>query len=199
MTAPPPPAPRADATEDGSAPGEDRALAEAWVTRRDEAAFRLLYRRHTPVVWPLVLRLVAGDEEAAREAVQETWIRVAEGVGSFRWESALRTWIVAIALNCAREAVREERRGRGIATGATGGPAASPGGRSPGAGAIDLARAIDALPDGYRTVLLLHDLEGYTHEEIAGMLGIEPGTSKSQLHRARRRAREILDGEGGDR
>lgn len=175
---------------------EDRDLAEAWITRRDEAAFRLLYRRHTPVVWPLVLRLVAGDEEAAREAVQETWIRVAEGVSTFRWESALRTWIVSIALNCAREAVRSERRGRGAHPRHPTPTAGAP--RAVGA-AIDLARAIDALADGYREVLLLHDLEGYTHEEIAGMLGIEPGTSKSQLHRARRRAREILAGEGGER
>lgn len=178
---------------------EDRALAEAWMADRDETAFRLLYRRHTPALWPLVLRIVAGDEEAAREAVQETWVRVAEGVSAFRWESALRTWIVSIALNCARETVRKERRGRGRNPRRKDvEPSSSASARGGRGASIDLARAVDALPEGYRAVLLLHDLEGYTHEEIAGMLGIEPGTSKSQLHRARKRARKMLAAEGGD-
>ncbi len=176
---------------------EDRALAAAYLAARDEAAFRLLYRRHTPALWPMVFRIVGGSEEAAREAVQETWLRAAERLPRFRWESALGTWLAGIALNCAREAVRSERRGRGrSAAGGGDAPEPAPHAAPPPAPpeSIDLARAVNALPEGYRTVLVLHDVEGYTHEEIGRMLGIESGTSKSQLHRARRRVRETLSG-----
>lgn len=167
---------------------EDRALVARYLTRRDEAAFRDLYRRHTPALWGIVLRLVGGDDEAAREVVQETWVRAASGLAAFRWESRLATWLTGIALNCAREARRQ--------------PHAVPITReaeipAPLGEGIDLARAIDALPEGYRQVLVLHDVEGRTHEEIGGLLGIEAGTSKSQLHHARRRMRALLRGERG--
>jgi RNA polymerase sigma-70 factor (ECF subfamily) len=172
----------------------DRALVAAYLTQRDEASFRALYRRHTPALWPFVLRLVGGDEETAREAMQETWIRAARGLDAFRWEARLRTWLTGIALNCAREATRHERRARGGAPGpdprAGGELAVAPAAAS--GYSIDLARAVDALPEGYRRVLLLHDVEGYTHEEIGSILGIDIGTSKSQLHHARRRLRAVL-------
>ena len=181
---------------------DDRALAAAYIAARDEAAFRALYRRHTPALWPMALRMVGGSEESAREVIQETWLRAAGQLPRFRWESALRTWLTGIALNCAREAVRAERRGHpaatfhdvespaGVGFPTGGGPVA------PRAEPMDLARAVDALPEGYRTVLVLHDVEGHTHEEIAAMLGIETVTSRSQLHRARRRLRETLSGGG---
>lgn len=177
---------------------DDRALVAAYLAERDEAAFRSLYRRHTPALWPMALRIVGGSEEAAREVIQETWLRAAGELGRFRWESALRTWLTGIALNCAREAVRSERRGRAATTiqvveSPTGvGFPPGDGPAPPRVEPIDLTRAVDALPEGYRTVLVLHDVEGHTHEEIAAMLGIETVTSRSQLHRARRRLRETL-------
>jgi RNA polymerase sigma-70 factor (ECF subfamily) len=181
----------------------DRELARAYLAARDEAAFRALYRRHAPALWRMALRLSRGAEEEARDVMQETWIRAAERLDTFRWESSLRTWLISIALNCSRERIRRERRQApgGDADRVATADAARPSGA--GAGAvepIDLTRAIDALPDGYRRVLVLHDLEGYTHEEIGRLLGVEAGTSKSQLHRARASVRaRLASGEGGAR
>jgi RNA polymerase sigma-70 factor (ECF subfamily) len=167
---------------------EDRALASAVVRSGDEAAFRVLYRRHTPALYRLALRLGGGDDDWADELVQRAWIRAVESLGEFAWRSAFRTWLSGIALNCAREQWRTQR----VAPEVTWGPniaeasVADPGLR------LDLERAIARLPDGYRQVFVLHDVEGFTHEEIARTLGIEPGTSKSQLSHARRRLRELL-------
>lgn len=170
---------------------------------RDEAAFRALYRRHAPGLWRMALRLARGAEEEARELVQETWLRAARQLADFRWESSFRTWLVGIELNCAREAIRRSGRESPVADvespsvvdirSAAGPQAEAPASVDP----IDLERAIDDLPDGYRKVLVLHDLEGYTHAEIAHLLGVEPGTSKSQLHRARARVRTRLAEGGG--
>ena len=167
---------------------EDRALADAVVRTRDEAAFRTLYRRHTPAVYRLALRLGAGDGPWAEELVQRTWIRAVEGLGSFAWRSSLSSWLGGIAINCARELGREARTRN--ETGLVDEIAAP----RPVAAEerVDLERAIERLPDGYREVFVLHDVEGYTHEEIGGLLGIEPGTSKSQLSRARQRLRTAL-------
>ncbi|HUF90569.1 MAG TPA: RNA polymerase sigma factor [Gemmatimonadota bacterium] len=159
---------------------------------RDEAAFRALYRRHGGVLWGVGLRSARGDEEEAREIVQETWVRAVEGLEGFRWESSLRTWLVSVALNVGRE--RARRANRETPLGDPLGNVEMP------VEAIDLGRAIDALPDGYREVLVLHDLEGFTHEEIGGLLGVAAGTSKSQLHRARARVRaRLAAAEGGAR
>jgi RNA polymerase sigma-70 factor, ECF subfamily len=167
---------------------EDRALADAVVRTRDEAAFRTLYRRHTPALYRLALRLGGGDGPWAEELVQRTWIRAVEGLGSFAWRSSLSSWLGGIAINCARELWREAR------TRSETGPVDEVAAPRPVAAEerVDLERAIERLPAGYREVFVLHDVEGYTHAEIGGLLGIEPGTSKSQLSRARQRLRTAL-------
>jgi len=182
----------------------DRELAQAYLAARDEAAFRALYRRHAPALWRMALRFSRGAEEEARDVMQETWIRAADRLGTFRWESSLRTWLISIALNCSRERIRRAGRETPVEdVEAAARVAAEAGDPAPGPSAvepIDLARAIDALPDGYRRVLVLHDLEGYTHDEIGRLLGVEPGTSKSQLHRARASVRaRLASAEGGAR
>ena len=172
---------------------EDRDLAAAVVRSGDEAAFRALYRRHTPALYRLALRLGGGDEPWAEELVQRSWIRAVEGLGSFGWRSALSTWLGGIAINCAREIWRESRRPDEALDEE---PNRAPAARGSTAGPedrIDLERAIQRLPHGYRQVFVLHDVEGYTHEEIGGLLGIEAGTSKSQLSHARRRLRSALE------
>jgi RNA polymerase sigma factor (sigma-70 family) len=169
----------------------DADLVEAVVTDGDEVAFRELYRRHTPRLYPLVLRLVGGAEMDAEDVVQEAWIRATAGLKRFRGDSSFGTWLIAIGLNAARDHLRRRGRWSGmedveqveIAV-----PPAMHGHR------VDLERAIDLLPPGCRTVLVLHDVQGYTHEEIAGQLGIAVGTSKSQLFAARRAVRSLLDG-----
>ena len=171
-----------------TAPATDQALAEALLQRGDERAFRDLYARHTPRLFQLVLRVVGGAEHDAEDVVQETWIRATEKLGSFRWEAAFGTWLTGIGLNVARGLLR--KRGRWVEMDDAPEPWRPP----PNDGdRIDLERAIALLPAGYRTVLVLHDVEGYRHEEIGEMLGIAPGTSKSQLFNARRSLRQALE------
>ena len=140
----------------------------------------------------LVLRLLGRFGHHAEDVVQETWVRAASSLGGFSWRSNLRTWLLGIAVNCCREVFRSASRD--VASPGT--PAASDPASPPSRGAerIDLERAIRELPDGYREVFILHDVEGLTHEEIGGRLGIDAGTSKSQLSRARRALRAYWDG-----
>jgi RNA polymerase sigma-70 factor (ECF subfamily) len=174
----------------------DRALVADFLARRDEAAFRRLYAAHAPRLFLFLLRLSGGRRAEAEELLQETWIRAAERLGAFRWESRLSTWLHGIAWNARREAIRA--RGPIEASLPEESASAAPG-TADGTGEtrLDLERALRQLPEGYREVLLMHDVEGYTHEEIGAQLGISPGTSKSQLSRARALLRRRLSLSGG--
>jgi RNA polymerase sigma-70 factor (ECF subfamily) len=168
---------------------DDRTLAEAVARSGDERAFRTLYRRHSPMLYPFALRVLGGSVADAEDVVQETWIRAVRQLGNFRWESSLRTWLTAITLNLSREVLR--KRGRERTEEITDGMAieSRPTRLSE---RLDLERALARLPEGYRTVLVLHDIEGFTHEEISRQLSIAVGTSKSQLFDARRAMRLLL-------
>jgi len=169
---------------------EDRELVADFLATRSEAAFRRIYRQHAPAVYALLLRLTAGDAARAEDCLQDAWLRAIAGLERFAWRSSLRTWLRGIAINCWREGLREIRR-TPLHLVEDFGPE-SP---VPAISALDviaLERAVADLPDGYRAVLVLHDVEGLTHEEIAGALGIVPGTSKSQLARARAAVRRSL-------
>jgi RNA polymerase sigma-70 factor (ECF subfamily) len=121
--------------------------------------------------------------------VHDGWIRAVERLGEFRWESSLRTWLAGFVVNRVRERTRRDFRDvPGIDDAA---PQEDVALREV-ASRVDLERVVAELPDGFRHVLLLHDVEGYTHEEIAELLGIVPGTSKSQLARARAAVRRAL-------
>jgi len=182
---------RMNAAAEAVAIDSDRGLAEQ-VLAGDELAFRHLYRRHTPRLYLLVLRFVGGIEADAEDVVQETWLKAVEALRRFRWEASFGSWLTSIGLNVAREALRRRgRRGEETWNDEADLPAPAPLDRVE---SVDLDRAIRGLPDGYRTVLLLHDVEGYRHEEIAERLGISVGTSKSQLFHARRRMRVALGG-----
>ena len=166
----------------------DRELADL-VLGGDEPAFRELYRKHTPRLLALVLRFLGGREADAEDVVQEAWLRAAQRLGTFRWEAAFGSWLSAIALNLAREQLRKSGRRREVEWPEEEPPAAEP---LRVLDPTDLERALIGLPDGYRTVLVLHDVEGYRHEEIAAQLGVTVGTSKSQLFHARRAMRHAL-------
>lgn len=167
----------------------DRELSDRIVRDGDEAAFRALYRRHTPALYPFVLRVLGGSAEDAEDVVQDTWLRAVRALARFRWESSFRTWLNGIGLNRARELMRKRSRGDAPGPDAVDVPVAPP----HTADRLDLERAIARLPDGYRTVLLLHDVEGFTHPEISERLDIAIGTSRSQLHHARRTLRRMLE------
>ena len=122
----------------------------------------------------------------AEDIVQETWARAVSGLAGFRWESALSTWLCGIAIRCFREQSRMRKEEPMPEPDPT--PASWKGAEPD----IDLERGIAALAPGYREVLLLHDVHGYSHEEIGNLLGIDPGTSKSQLSRARGALRERI-------
>jgi len=168
----------------------DRTLVQRVLDDGDEGAFRQLYRRHSPYLFQFVLRVLGGNETDAEDVIQETWIRAVEGFARFRWEAELRTWLGGIALNLCRGMFR--RRDRDWLD-----VASIPEPEAPAVTAavesIDLERALALLPAGYRAVLVLHDVEGYKHDEIATALGTTAGTSKSQLHRARRAVRRLLN------
>jgi len=167
----------------------DRELADRVVSSGDEAAFQALYVRHTPRVYGFLLRLTGGNAMEAEDLMQETWLRAARGLTRFQWKSAFRTWLMGIALNQFRELAR--RRGRRITT--VEGEWEAPGEMAEPGCRIDLERALRLLPPGFRTILVLHDAEGFTHREIGKRLGISDGTSKSQLHRARTAMRRLLN------
>ena len=157
----------------------------------DEAAFELLYREHAGRVYALCLRM-AGDGMRAKELVQDVFVRAWEKLESFRGDAAFSSWLHRLAVNvvlmdrrlAARRAEETlpEDDGANLAV-----HAAPPGLR------MDLEAAIAALPAMMRQVLVLHDLEGYEHGEIARLLGIAEGTSKAHLHHARRKLREALN------
>lgn len=158
----------------------------------DPTAERALYDAHVDRVFRLVYRM-AGDLDRAQDYTQETFIRAFSRLRDFRGEAALSTWLGSIAISVTLNGLRKVRRlyQREVAL-----DDVVPQGRAPRQAEPDLkarlAQAIDDLPDGYRAVFVMHDVEGYTHEEIASSLGVHPGTSKAQLFRARARLREAL-------
>jgi RNA polymerase sigma factor (sigma-70 family) len=166
---------------------DDRALVTAILSSGDEAAFRALFRRHSPSLYSLARRLLGWASADAEDAVQETWIRASERLESFRWQSALRTWLSGILVNRCRELRR--RVAPAFGTPPEDEEAVEP---ADDVLRMDLERAIAALPDGYRDVVVLHDVDGYTHDDIARLLDIDTGTSKSQLSRARQALRAAL-------
>ena len=167
--------------------GDDALVDRA--RRGDVDAFELLYRQHAGRVYALCLRLAA-DPVVARELVQDTFVKAWDALPRFRADASLTTWLHRIAVNALLERRRGEKRRtsrvslagdeeedeRDIA-GVVFAPDV--------ATAIDLERAIGALPPGVRRAFVLHDVEGYTHEEIAAMTGLASGTLRAQLHRAR--------------
>jgi RNA polymerase sigma-70 factor, ECF subfamily len=169
---------------------------DAWLIdgcrQGDRRAMEALYHRFKRRVFSLAHR-IAGPSDA-EEVAQEAFIRIYRGLPKFRGDSALDTWIYRLAVNAALSHVeRRPHRAEGEEALARVAAEATPS-RDPRL-AARLERALADMPAGYRAVLVLHDVEGLSHEEIANILGCRVGTSKSQLHKARAKMREIL-GEG---
>ena len=158
----------------------------------DLQAFERLYRENERKVFALCLRLSC-DGALAEELTQEVFVRAWRKLGSFRGESAFSSWLYPLTVNVALSERRSRRR-RDARIFATDDPASlerASGVPRPEAG-FDLEKAMAALPPGARAVFVLHDVEGRTHDEIAAILNLAPGTSKAQLFRARRLLREAL-------
>lgn len=174
------------ATVKPNAEQQDVALA----VRGDGAAFERLYRAHVARVTALARWLIGTDE--VDDAVQEVFIRVWEKLGTFSGQSAFGTWLHRVAVNHLlrrrqRRAIHWSRHTADEeALTAVAGPVSRPDLK------VALETTVGRLPAGAREVFVLHDMEGYTHEEIGQSLGIDPGTSRSQLHRARMLLRGML-------
>lgn len=160
----------------------------------DEAAARQLYDDHVDRVYRLCYRM-AGDEELAREFTQETFIRAFGRLEQFRGDAALSTWLYSITRTVTLNGLRKVKRTRTrevemdeLSTL----PAAPRRPRSEPDLKDRLHAAIDRLPDIYRMVFVMHDVEGYTHDEIGSSLEVATGTSKARLHRARRMLQDEL-------
>jgi RNA polymerase sigma-70 factor, ECF subfamily len=152
----------------------------------DERAFRTLYERHTPRLRMLVLRLLGRDRHEADDVVQEVWIAASRGAHAYRGDAKFATWLTAIAVRLVFARIRRHPHADDELADDIPSHDGAP------ATAIDLERAIAALPHHQRAVVVLHDVEGYTHEEIAEQLGIAVGTSKATLSRARGTLRRTL-------
>lgn len=173
---------------------EEEAALFARCRSGDERSRRLFFDRHQRRVYALALRLL-GSVADAEDVVQESFLRVFRDGGGFRGESAPGTWLCRIALNEARGLLRRHKRSPFDAHADPG--AASVARAAPSrdmAAASGLEGALRQLSEGYREVLVMHDVLGMDHGEIAAVLDVAVGTSKSQLHKARAKMRSLLDG-----
>jgi RNA polymerase sigma-70 factor (ECF subfamily) len=158
----------------------------------DQLAFRSLYDANVDRIYRLTYRM-AGDDELARDFTQDAFLRAWQRLDQFRGDAAFSTWLhtiaVSVALNGLRKVDRHRQRERSLEDAAH---------VAPGPSRLDpdarerLREAVDELPEMYRTVFLMHDLEGYSHGEIAAAMGVAEGTSKARLFRARRKLRKAL-------
>lgn len=158
----------------------------------DSRAFERLYRRHVPRINSLA-RWLLGDDDV-EDVVQDVFVRAWQKLGTFRGESAWGTWLHRLATNVilrrrAKRRTRADRFSGSLADLARSSATTS----SPGL-RVDLEAAVDGLPERARQVFVLHDMEGFKHQEIADALGISIGTSRSQLHHARMALRKHLEG-----
>lgn len=193
MAPPPTPEPGREKGGDASLAARDAATDAAAARLGDVTAFERLYHAHAGRVMALCLRL-AGNRSAAEELMQDAFVHAWERLPSFRGESAFSTWMHRVTVNTFLQAARSDRRRRAheeqteeINALPALSVSSDPGDR------IDLERAIALLPKGARTAFVLHDVEGFKHEEIAALSGIAPATVRAQLHRARRLLTEALN------
>lgn len=172
-----------------TAEDEDRADVVA-AAAGDVAAFERLYRRHCGRVHAVVWRLAGGVQARADDLVQETFLRAWRHLGSYRGSSRFSTWLHRLAVNTALMDLRAARSRPGHDADDDG-DWQIPVHEDPARG-LDLERAVASLPPRARAVLVLHDIEGWEHREIAAVLDMAVGTSKAQLHRARQLLRQRL-------
>jgi RNA polymerase sigma-70 factor (ECF subfamily) len=191
-----------------NAPQSPKALTEAEAIRLaqagDATAFEFLYGLHSRRVYALCLRMVSNPSDA-EDLMQEAFLQLFRKIGTFRSESAFSTWLHRMTVNVVLMRLRKKALPVSSLEEITepdeegGGPrkdVGAPDLRLSGAvDRVNLERSIERLPPGYRTVFVLHDVQGYEHNEIAGIMGCSVGNSKSQLHKARTRLRDLLQEE----
>jgi RNA polymerase sigma-70 factor (ECF subfamily) len=181
----------------GGVKSGDLELAQR-CARGDMAAFEELYRAHAARLYSLALRMT-GSAQDAEDVLQEAFLQAHRKLGGFRGESSLGTWLYRLAVNQCLDFLRGRQAKMARATDSLDAETAmEPVADEPvvptAISRMDLERAIAQLPDGSRTAFVLHDVEGFAHHEVASLLGVSEGTSKSQVHKARLRLRALLSG-----
>lgn len=185
----------ATSSEAEIAPLSDHALTIA-AAGGDMGAFEQLYERHNRRVYSVCLRMTQNAAEA-EDLAQEVFIQLFRKIGSFRGESAFTTWLHRLTVNQVlmhfrKRSVKLERTTEEGDTPVQIVRGTENPDKMPVLDRISLERALKQLPPGYRSVFVLHDIEGHDHAEIAKMIGVAVGTSKSQLHKARMKLRRLL-------
>ncbi len=169
---------------------EEQGLVER-AKAGDRLAMSQLYQAHSRRVYAVVRRL-AGDDDLAADLSQDAWVRAFERLHLYRGEAAFGTWMHRLATNVALNRLRRRTKRPDVEASAVGMRTYEKPSDEAVMSRRVLSDALDRLPDGYRRVLVMHDVEGWTHEEIGKSLGIASGTSKSQLHKARARMRQLI-------
>jgi RNA polymerase sigma-70 factor (ECF subfamily) len=182
----------------GGVPGQSDLELARRCRQGDAAAFEELYRAHAGRLYSLLFRM-AGSAQEAEDLLQDVFLTAYRKLGGFRGDSTLGTWLYRMAVNHCLDFLRGRHARMAKATASLeDDEAAEPVAAMPlipqAVNRIDLERAIAQLPDGCRTAFVLHDVEGFEHNEIARLLGVSEGTSKSQVHKARLKLRALLSG-----
>lgn len=184
---------------DSDQPASGLAEEAEWVARAragEVQAFERLYRGHVGRMYALCLRM-CGNALEAEEMVQEAFVRAWEKLGTFRGDSAFASWLHRLTVNVVLGAWRSRgRRREQVVAMDDAASLTHPSHEPQPRHRVDLERAIGELPTGARTIFVLHDVEGYTHRELAELTGLAEGTCKAQLHRARRLLRGRLSTTG---
>lgn len=172
---------------------DDKQLVDRYLKSRSEKAFKALYRSKTPRLYQLALRLCAQDQHKAEELIQEMWVIAIKKLAQFEWRSEFKTWLTGILINVSRDkrkkAEREMNARQSVAQ------EQAKAFELPFFTKYDLEKAISNLPGGFRQIIILFAIEGYKHKEIAELLDISEGTSKSQLFHAKKALRSLLSEE----
>ena len=183
-----------------SKPTEDVRAVDLELAQRcrhgDAAAFEELYRAHAGRLYNLVFRMM-GSAQEAEDLLQDVFLNAYRKLGSFRGDSSLGTWLYRLAVNQCLDVLRGRQSKMARVTDSLDDDgAAEPAAVSPvvptAVSRLDLDRAIARLPQGCRAAFILHDVEGFEHNEVAKLLGVSEGTSKSQVHKARMKLRGML-------
>ena len=166
---------------------KEKIQVQRFLAHKTSQNFSVLFHRYTGALMRLAMYFTQYDSELSEDIVQETWMTAIEKLSAFTWQSSFKTWLTGILINKYRERIRQRKTWLDLDR-----VDVVDSNKSTQDLAMDLKNAILQLPDGYREILTLHDIEGFKHKEIALMLHISEGTSKSQLSRARKAMRVLL-------
>lgn len=166
----------------------DQQLILRFLSKRNESAFKTLYQLHTPRLYAIALR-ISNNSSDAEELIQQMWLIAIQKLSDFEGRSSFRTWLTGILINLNRDRYRHEYKHTEMEEFAEYEAHSID---QITVSSIDVENAIKHLPVGYRQILILHDVEGYKHREIAALLNISEGTSKSQLYHARKAMRQYF-------